>query len=667
MYNNLDKCGISKKIDGKFSFTNRILYPKVASESKGLVAIPQKQTTAKVEENKVETTKPRGKKKSFKIESAFPGGSSTGFNQMGPGGMQGQTIGTATPYVGVLDGIIGQDDWYTKRKIYNDIYTYDLAGAVVDLIANLPFSDYTLVGINNPEVIDTYMKTIDNLHLPSLLPCITTDYLVQGAFCGSLAWDDQNNRFSSIMPHDLLNCEVKNVSLFGVDPIIDLELDPDMMELLNTADPRVERIKKILPDYIREAASGGKIELNPLSTLYIARRGKSTSNEGNSYFNRIITVHLLEKALIKGTIESAQRRQRAITHIAAGSEDWEPTAAELSELANRFLSADIDPISGVVVTRNDVTVSDVKQGNDFWRWDEVFDFATNAKLRSLGVTEDVLTGGQSFNSLEASISLFMDNISSTRDYMTRQVFYDKIFPIIAHKNNFLVSKNKNQVLSSVDEGIDLSVYKGRIKRDRQGNFVGAGSFLGNSSSIFEIGDVTQYEMPTIQWDKQLKPKVDKDYMDMLKSLQDSGIPISLRMMAAAGGENIDELIEGMEDDNDLRLEIAEKKKDLIDEAVKAQAEKFLGIENIEEFLPNESEPQDTFAKLETFAKVNQGVTDRKKKFRNLENIDEIYGVREYDSNGRRRLLTAERKRELENKVHQNFNIAMNEYAKKNNY
>ena len=261
----------------------------------------------------------------------------------------------------------------------------------------------------------------------------------------------------------------------------------------------------------------------------------------------------------------------------------------------------------------------------------------------------------------------MDNISSTRDYMTRQVFYDKIFPIIAHKNNFLVSKNKNQVLSSVDEGIDLSVYKGRIKRDRQGNFVGAGSFLGNSSSIFEIGDVTQYEMPTIQWDKQLKPKVDKDYMDMLKSLQDSGIPISLRMMAAAGGENIDELIEGMEDDNDLRLEIAEKKKDLIDEAVKAQAEKFLGIENIEEFLPNESEPQDTFAKLETFAKVNQGVTDRKKKFRNLENIDEIYGVREYDSNGRRRLLTAERKRELENKVHQNFNIAMNEYAKKNNY
>lgn len=667
MYKNLDKCGIIKDIKGNYSFSNRILCPRVPKEERGLVSVPQTVVQAKKEEKVEEKPISTKKRKGFKVQSAFPGANNTGFNQMGPGGMQGQTIGSATPYIGVLDGIIGKDDWFTKRKIYNDIYTYDLAGAVVDLISNLPFSDYTLVGVNNPEIIDTYMKTIDNLHLPSLLPSITTDYLVQGAFCGSLAWDEQNNRFSAIMPHDLLYCDVKNVALFGVDPIIDLEIDPDMADLLNnSSDPRVERIKKILPDYIQEAGTSGKIELNPLSTLYIPRRGRSTSNEGNSYFNRIITVHLLEKALIKGTIESAQRRQRAITHIAAGSEDWEPTAAELSELANRFLSADIDPISGVVVTRNDVTVSDVKQGNDFWRWDEVFDFATNAKLRALGVTEDVLTGGQSFNSLEASISLFMDNVSSTRDYITRQVFYDKLFPIIAHKNDFTIDKTKSQVLSNTGDK-DLSIYGGRVKRNRQGMFVGAGSLQGHSSSIFEIGDVTQYAMPTIQWDKQLKPKVDKDYMDMLKNLQESGVPISLRMLAAAGGENIDDLVEGMEDDNDLRLEIAEKKKELIDEATKEQVAKFLGIENIDELLPQgESGPQDTFAKLETFAKLNGSATDRKRKFRNLEGIDEIYGVREYDSTGRRRILTPQRKRELENKVHQNFNIAMQELAKKQN-
>lgn len=669
MYKNLDKCGISKDFKGRVSFTNRILYPSEPFKDRGLAAVPDKpkqvESTTNVIQEEPTSTNKRGRKsnKGFKVESAAIGGAA-GFNSFGPGGMQGMAIGTATPYIGVLDGIIGKDDWYTKRKIYNDIYMYDLSGAVVDLIANLPFSDYTLVGINNPEIIDTYMKTIDNLHLPSLLPSITTDYLVQGAFCGSLSWDDANNRFAAIMPHDLLYCDIKNVNVFGVDPIIDVEIDPDMAELLaDSSDPRVQRVKEILPDYIKQAGTSGKIELNPLSTMYIPRRGRSTSNEGNSYFNRIITVHLLEKALIKGTIESAQRRQRAITHIAAGSEDWEPTAAELSELANRFLSADIDPISGVVVTRNDVTVSDVKQGNDFWRWDEVFDFATNAKLRALGVTEDVLTGGSSFNSLEASISLFMDNISRTRDYITRQVFYDKLFPIIACKNNFIIEKNQHAVLSSGDN-TDLSRYNGRIKRNRYGTLIGAGTMYGNNSSIFEVGDVTQYEMPTIQWNKQLKPKADKDYMSMLKDMQDAGLPISLRMLAAAGGENIDDLVLGMEDDNDLRLEIAEKKKELLDDAMKEKTAKFLGIENIEELIPAPEQPHDTFAKLEAFTKLNTGAVDRKKKARNLENLDGIYGVREYDSNGHRRILTAERKRQLEDKVHKNFDIAMKELAKK---
>ena len=231
------------------------------------------------------------------------------------------------------------------------------------------------------------------------------------------------------------------------------------------------------------------------------------------------------------------------------------------------------------------------------RTDEVFDFATNAKLRALGVTEDVLTGGSSFNSLEASISLFMDNISRTRDYITRQVFYDKLFPIIACKNNFIIEKNQHAVLSSEDN-TDLSRYNGRIKRNRYGTLIGAGTMYGNNSSVFEVGDVTQYEMPTIQWSKQLKPKADKDYMSMLKDMQDAGLPISLRMLAAAGGENIDDLVLGMEDDNDLRLEIAEKKKELLDDAMKEKTAKFLGIENIEELMPAPEQPHDTFAKLE---------------------------------------------------------------------
>lgn len=121
MYKNLDKCGISKDFKGRVSFTNRILYPSEPFKDRGLAAVPDKpkqvESAANIIQEEPTSTNKRARKsnKGFKVESAAVGGAA-GFNSFGPGGMQGMAIGSATPYVGVLDGIIGKDDWYTKRK-----------------------------------------------------------------------------------------------------------------------------------------------------------------------------------------------------------------------------------------------------------------------------------------------------------------------------------------------------------------------------------------------------------------------------------------------------------------------------------------------------------------------------------------------------------------------
>lgn len=1129
MLKNIDKCGFYKSFDGKIQFSKKVTSSNQNKTSVGAVRTGTEKLKNQINSSKkVESTNIDTSKHKYQTTSAFGFGGNSG---TGMGGITAQALGTSTPYMRVLDGIINEDDWITKRKIYSDIYTYDLAGAVVDLISNLPYSEFNLMGIDDPAIIDGYNKAISGLHLDQLMPAITTDYLVNGAFVGSLNWDSVNSRFSALMPHSLDDCEITDIGLFGAEPVIDLTLGDAFGDLLSKrGDPRIDRLFNNLPDYLREGATQGTIQLNPITTLYIPRRGKSDSNIGNSYFNRILTIHLLEKALIKGTIETAQRRQRAIMHIQCltgdtlistergliridslvnfdtskessypldikikgrfgkfestkyvhyrgkkntiriitssgrtiactedhkfqvlnenndliwveakdlldknicidnqgmlqkdqnislnletykigkeykrqdikkpeklnpdlayilgsltgdgvyresgitfsstclyalqqisekclrifnaplniikvgdahgpiyskigkwegwhqnkdlyegslhsvqvsnylhqiglkynseykdnihekvkswnvsipdiilqsdskcqyafiaglidtdgtvnisdnrieisissrseklkkqlqilftnmglksiitfsgiklnvynseelyrnihnyllipykkinsligmkikfskdgisskallnfinsrstfevpegtkkinckiyyrndadqiinpkipnnkimkhikgdfsplsyarykdgyyndllevlkeisekefikykelldsnylfekviaieengiqdtyditmedniypafiangivvhncGIEDsWEPTSEELNDIASYFQAADLDPISGIVVTRNGVNISDVKQGHDFWSWDETFDFAVNAKMRALGVNEAILSGDASFNTLEAALSSFIDNISTIRDKLTREVFTNKLFAITAYENNYKLNKksNNNQVLSSIVNPL----FNRHIT-----------TVASPSMSNLDIGDLSQYAIPTVQWVKQLKPKADKDYLDILNQLSEKGIPISLRMFAAAGGENIDDLVASMDDDNDLRLEIADRKKELIDDAVKDKTEKYLGIENIDELLPQSSDnDNEMYAKLEAYTKENQGIINNKKKYRNLAQLDEIYGVREYDNTGKRRILTSTRKKQLENKIH----------------
>lgn len=818
MFKNIEKYSVSKDFNGKYSFTARVLNPLAKAQDKklGAVALGSKKQEESFEnkveaaENKVpaENLDLKAKKKKLKVEAAMGGYGNGGAGSYN--GITGTAVTSATPYLGVLDGIIPEDDWVTKRKIYKDIYTYDIAGAVVDLISTLPFSDFNLVGINDPAIIEGYIKAIEDLHLPEVMPAITTDYLVNGAFIGSLNWNEAESKFTSLLPHHLDDCEISSLGVIGMDPIIDLTLNEKYSEVLsNTKDSRVERLLSILPDYLKQGLNSGKIELNPATTLYIPRRGMTDPKSGgSSYFNRIITIHLLEKALIKGTIESAQRRQRAIMHIQAGIEEvWEPTQQELSELAGYFLAADLDPISGIVVTRNGVNISDVKclagdslittnkgilkikdfvkhnpdslkkgtgfdtsikvlgksgnfeevekwwyqgiqpvfnielenntniratenhkfvvfdkefsfkkvkdikegdifikiflnensaqeytkieyvkvkniqfsgneptydltmkgdpiftvenflchnSGNDFWKWDDVFNFGVDVKMRAMGVNDAILSGDASFNTLESSISAFMDNVSNTRDIITNATFKNRIFPIVAYKNNYRTVKKESQTVLAKNQDVEISNY--RIQKS--GNQM-LGHVVTGGTSLFEIGDISQYAIPSIQWSKQLKPKADKEYLDLLERLKELGVPIALRAFAAAGGENIDDLISSMEDDNDMRLEIADKYKDLLDEAVKEKTERFLGIENIEELLPQqENDYNSSFAKLHAYAKENSGIIDTKHKFRNLANADEIYGVREYNSNGKRRILTADAKIRLENKIHKQMAEAL---------
>jgi hypothetical protein len=75
--------------------------------------------------------------------------------------------------------------------------------------------------------------------------------------------------------------------------------------------------------------------------------------------------------------------------------------------------------------------------------------------------------------------------------------------------------------------------------------------------LYQVQDTSALVIPEIDWEKNLKPEGDTNYIDILKSMTEAGVPVPIRAMAAAGGVKLDKVMKQMEDDLDTRKKLQE--------------------------------------------------------------------------------------------------------------
>lgn len=430
---------------------------------------------------------------------------------------------------GLLEGIIEESSNQEVQAIYRDIYFHDpIAGAAVDLKANLPWSDFNLIGADEAQ-IKVFMDTIERLNLKTLHVEMSTDQMVSGAFLGSLVY--KNGGFSDVIPFDYAYAKVTPNPLYSEDPIIQVEVSPDLKSFVNSSIPAVKEIHSRLPQDIMTALRTAKeIDLDPLSTIYLPRTSLSTIQTGVSYFRRILPLYLIERVLYRGTLSEVTRRQRSTLHITAGDEDWIPTSEELSEIVGLFQSTEMDPISSVVATRNSIQTNEIRSAGDFFKWTDVADQLSFMKMRALGINESFLSGDASYNTMEVAMSTFIEDLRTYRERETRRLYYDKLFPLIAVANNFYKEENKTTAT--------------RLQ----------------TTLMKTLNDTNNLVIPEVHWHKPLQPEADQSYMEILATLEEKGLPVPLRMWAAAGGYNLDKILADQEADADISKKVEEYKK-----------------------------------------------------------------------------------------------------------
>lgn len=434
------------------------------------------------------------------------------------------------------------------HRVFRDIYYNDaIGGSAVDLITLVAFGEFSLGGLSHThaktseKVREAFHENMERLSIRTFVPEAAVDYLVLGEHCSSLLYNREHKTFTDVFPHAPEDLTVKMLPFYSQEPLINVKFPEDVRSLFgNVKSPRIQRLMNKLGPQVVEQIKAGSLELDPLSTIYVPRKTFTKSDRGTSYFRRLLPIYLIEKNLFRGTLVESARRQRGILHLSLGDGDtWIPTVQDMEFMTELFMNADSDPIGAIIATRMGVQVDELRQGGDFWKSTDFADSVLGHKCRALTISEGLLSGEANFNTADQSLTIFLEMIRSFREVFTRKLFYDKLFPLISLINGFTLDP-KGRV--SVKDGLMNS--------------------LDSEEAMFKLNDGSKLFIPNVHWTKQLKPEGDSSYMDMLNSLTEKGVPVPLRVLAAAGGMDLDMLLRQQQEDLDIRKKIADYKKQI---------------------------------------------------------------------------------------------------------
>jgi hypothetical protein len=334
----------------------------------------------------------------------FGGGGGGGHNGGGvlPGSGGGYGVDHFNPVFDQLEEGSVLEDWIPRDSagldlLYRRIYLRDpTIGPGIDIIRGLPWSEFTLTAINDKAILRIYQECMDALNVPLLMPDLTFEFLVLGRNISSLIFDQRRGIFSGVVPHDPDFIKITPIPVYGCDPKCDFTLSPGFKKFLQSPDPRDQDARRSLPPAFLEAASKqhGFLPLDPVSTIYLARKAAPTDSIGTSLLTRTLYFWAIEKALLNAQLTSTRRRARSFVHLKAGIDQlWEPTPEEIDALSGLVIQASEDPVGGVIATRTGVEISEpVGGGADFYKWSDELELFAKYKMQCIGISDALLSG-----------------------------------------------------------------------------------------------------------------------------------------------------------------------------------------------------------------------------------------------------------------------------------
>ena len=400
------------------------------------------------------------------------------------------------------------------NKLLRLIYLRDIiSGAAIDMYAEFPWSEYTLSGVDEKAVM-LYEESVQELNIPTLMTDITREQLMMGKVIGSTTWDSGDGVWLDCIIHDPDYCNIFIRPLRNYPPRIDLKATDAWRALLSSEDERDQEILQELdPELIEAMETEGLVPLSTENTIYFPRRIAPYDYMGTSILSRIIPIYAFEKQLQDATLAGVRRKAFGTTHVKMGeSENWLPGQDEMQSIVSALQVAEADPLGGVVVTAYGTEIDRLDNASSMWKYSDEWSYLREAKMNALGINDALLSGDQNLSTKEAALSIFIDRLRSMREYQTREVLVNKLFVPVA---------KAHEIYKPIPKEL---AHKYRMRGNRR------------------------LDLPDVSYKKKLQPIADDDWLNVLMTLKEEGVPLTLRTWASAGGVDMDREIAGLPQD-----------------------------------------------------------------------------------------------------------------------
>jgi len=459
------------------------------------------------------------------------------------------------------------EDWIPRQPtllhlLLRRIYLRDVvAGTVADIYSTLPWGKiYELIGIDDPKVLQMFHDMIEALGIWGDMPLLSREVLVIGRAICSLPFNETTGLWDSFVPIDPDQARLTPMPISRVKPLIDVLSSPAWRSFANSVDPRIielkENMNKDLVSMLQNTT--GYLPLDPMNTLFLARRVNQYDHIGTSIYSRILPAWAYEMALWNASLTGVRRRNRSILLITAGEDDvWEPNENELSSLTSLFMQADEDPTGSVISVRNGVEVSEVRDPTAIWGISQEFEFLSTLKMRALGVSEAYLQGDANVSNMETARTSLGKSVASFRDHTINEIYTRQLFPTFARLHNFQ-KRTQAEIAHKIRYAPSfVQMTKEYDKRMRENDRLDRWGFpVVTAKQALEV-PLDALLMPKLITEDTLRPEQDAAYLDMLSKLKEEGMPIPLRIWASAAGYDLDKAIAMMPEDNVIRKRLTQ--------------------------------------------------------------------------------------------------------------
>jgi hypothetical protein len=430
----------------------------------------------------------------------------------GTGGLSGQSVAQSPLYYDYRWST--PDKFYFPRNrvvansIWREIYKRDAAVATAtDMYAEMPWSEFDLMGIDDKHVKHVYEDMFSELNIVSKLPMFTKDFLITGELILHNVFDSVKGIWNRTIPHNPDFIKAEGVGLALDQPLLWLLPTPEIKRLINSTDPRVRRLQKVLPRELINAFRNNKeVALDALNTTFIPRLNSSTDLRGTSLYTRLFRIIMYEDFIVNASLAVAQRNAAPLRIFKLGDPNsgWLPDEEDEAAFAEMLSMAESDPLAAIIMHHN-VTAELVGVSDRVLLISREWDFIERVKLLGLGVAKSFLVGETSFASSVAGLQTLMQRLHALRLKFEYTWILQKVCKPISQIHEFY-----RRTPAELDHRI-------RVKRPL---------------------DQEELIIPKIKWKKSLEATQDVAILNIWRDLKERGI-LSERTYGSGAGVNID--------------------------------------------------------------------------------------------------------------------------------